>query len=656
MLPRTAPRALAWYVVLSLAFTWPLVAGLGRDVPRDLGDSLLNCWILGWNASHFLRTLSGDTSALGELWQGNIFHPARYTLAYSELLLAQSVQILPVYALTGNLVLCYNLLFLSTFFLSGLGMFLLVRAYGHDWRIAFVAGALFAFTPYRVNQGPHIQVMSSQWMPFVLFAFHRFVVTKQLRAVFGGAAALIAQNLSCGYFMLFFAPFVPLHVLYEVSRHRAWADRRIWAGFAAAAALVAAITLPLMYPYTAARALENTTRSREEIRLYSADAWSWFSADDSLRLWGPRLRLLVKPEGQVFPGFVPMVLTILGVAASVAATRRQLASLPGPAGLTLTERVLSVAALVATLGAVFSISGLSKALGLVLPGPLLRLENHLIVMAVAGGALLAVSSAARRWARVAVASPLTFAVGCTILAWYLSLGPSPEAAGRPVGGPRLYAWFLSNVPGWDGLRVPARFAMIAVLFLSIAAAWGLRALGALRPPRAAAALLLALVLWFAEAWTAPVVLNSAIGSSRDGIGDPPTRVPNGTSRPPLARYLSQLPDSSVIAQFPFGAGGWEMYYTYYSTLHWRRMVNGFSGYGPRSFSELARELRDPYRNPEEAWRLLLGAGATHVVVHGQAYASRTEPAPYDWLVRSRARLVTRIGQDEIYAVPSVPVR
>ena len=37
-------------------------------------------------------------------------------------LVAQAVQVTPIYALSGNILLCYNLLFLSTFVLSALGM------------------------------------------------------------------------------------------------------------------------------------------------------------------------------------------------------------------------------------------------------------------------------------------------------------------------------------------------------------------------------------------------------------------------------------------------------------------------------------------------------------------------------------------------------
>ena len=106
--------------------TWPLAAGLARDVPGDLGDSLLNMWILGWGAEHLPRLLTGR-SAGRDFWNANIFHPEPLALSFSEHLFGQVLQILPVYHLTGNLILCYNLLFLSTFVLSAFGMYLLVR-------------------------------------------------------------------------------------------------------------------------------------------------------------------------------------------------------------------------------------------------------------------------------------------------------------------------------------------------------------------------------------------------------------------------------------------------------------------------------------------------------------------------------------------------
>ena len=79
--------------MLSLVHTWPVAIGLLRDIPNDLGDPLLNCWILGWNAEHMLRALQGDGARTARLWHANIFHPEPYALAYSELLLAQAILI-----------------------------------------------------------------------------------------------------------------------------------------------------------------------------------------------------------------------------------------------------------------------------------------------------------------------------------------------------------------------------------------------------------------------------------------------------------------------------------------------------------------------------------------------------------------------------------
>src|SRR3954468_11328241 len=101
----SATFAFIFYVFLTLVMTWPLAAGLARDVPGDLGDPLLNAWIMAWDATHLGRGW----------WSANIFAPHPLSLAYSEHLLPQAVAVLPIYALTRNPLLGYNIAFLSTF-------------------------------------------------------------------------------------------------------------------------------------------------------------------------------------------------------------------------------------------------------------------------------------------------------------------------------------------------------------------------------------------------------------------------------------------------------------------------------------------------------------------------------------------------------------
>src|SRR3990172_1415881 len=187
-----APAVAGWYTLASVLMTWPLARGLTRDLAWDLGDPLLNCWILAGNADRLWRFLRGDLTALAGFWSRGIFDPTPLTLAFSESLIPQTLQILPVWAFSHNAILCYNLIFLSTFVLSGLGVFLLVRHLTGDSRAAFVAGLIYAFVPYRVGQFSHLQVLSSQWMPFAILGFRRYFDGGTRLALVGAAAALSA--------------------------------------------------------------------------------------------------------------------------------------------------------------------------------------------------------------------------------------------------------------------------------------------------------------------------------------------------------------------------------------------------------------------------------------------------------------------------------
>src|SRR5690242_16741332 len=62
-------------LALTIVMTWPLATGLLHDLPNDLGDSVLNCWILGWDLHHLTGFLSGHVTALAGYWNANIFFP-----------------------------------------------------------------------------------------------------------------------------------------------------------------------------------------------------------------------------------------------------------------------------------------------------------------------------------------------------------------------------------------------------------------------------------------------------------------------------------------------------------------------------------------------------------------------------------------------------
>ncbi|HKY23202.1 MAG TPA: hypothetical protein VJM31_18445 [Vicinamibacterales bacterium] len=656
-LRRAGPSGLAaasLYLAIALAFTWPLAAGLTRDIPWDLGDSLLNAWILAWDADHLLRFLSGDFGALRGFWNANIFHPERLTLAYSEHLFAQAVQILPVYALTGNIILAYNLLFLSTFVLSGLGAFLFVREVTGSARAGFVAGTIYAFAPYRVPQFAHLQVISSQWMPFALYGLRRhfdaYTYGRSTRLpLIGAGTALVAQNLSNGYFVFYFSPFVAAYAVFEIATRKLWRDTRVWGVMAATAAAVTLLTLPFLWPYLELRRLGSPARTLAEVLTYSADVYSYWTAPPESHMWGRTMRAFPKPEGDLFPTLTALALAAVGVAACARSawktSRDSVTSVRGLNGFVyLLLGILAAYAVLLLL--VFTGSRIDR-IG-PLPISVRGIGRPSLVLALVLILLLAVSPRARLFARAWLGTVAMFAALSVAAAFVLSLGPHIRTAGRLIGETGPYSLLYAHVPGFDGLRVPARYAMIAMLFLATTAGFGAAVIER-RFRRGGAITALLAVLVLSESYAAPIIINGS--AAEGGYLAPPPRVYTGTEIPSVYRFLKTLPaPGTVLVEFPFGEWGYEVRYMFYSTNHWHPLLNGYSGMFPLSYNLRGVLLRHPLESPDLAWKTLLEDGATHAVVHHRLYKDGEAVAISQWLAEHGAKPIAEFDGDAVFSL------
>ena len=193
-------------------------------------------------------------------------------------------------------------------------MFLFARELTGSIAAAFIGGLLFAFAPYRIPQSSHLQVLSSQWMPFVLYGFRRYFDGGRIRALVGATAAAIVQGLSCGYYLLYFSPFAALYVLYEMWRVDRLGDRRTWLMMGTAALVAMTVTAPFVMPYLRVSGELQLSRSLPETTRLSADVYSYATASGAERFWGSRIAdVFRKPEGELFPGAVPVLLALIGL-------------------------------------------------------------------------------------------------------------------------------------------------------------------------------------------------------------------------------------------------------------------------------------------------------------------------------------------------------
>ena len=650
--PSSGLTVFCFYALLSLLLTWPLVLGLDRDVPGDLGDSLLNMWILAWGAEHVPRLLSGGIG-WSEFWNANIFHPDPLALALSEHLFGQTLQILPVYWLTGNIILCYNLLFISTFALSGFGTYLLVRDLTGDKRAAVIAGLVYGFLPYRIASVPHLQVMSSQWMPFALWGLNRFVTlmpdpgsrVAAWRGLALGTGALVLQNWSCGYYLLYFAPFVPLFVL-----HRMWSagtlrSVRIWALLVAAAAVTLVLTLPFLFPYQQAQQLFAIERPFGEVVGFSANVWSYITASENVRLWGSALRFYPHGEGETFLGFVPWILAFVALAVLIGRTG---SNLPNPPNLSWRRNLLTWFLLLAVISQFIALASAIIFGGFEVDvfGMSIRartVQRLLLQFAVAAGLLLAVSPRMRGRAAHLARSPEVLFFGATVLAMWLSLGPLPKAGESLVSGFGLYGVLYEYVPGFNGVRVPARYAMISGLFLAVLAGYGARLLSF-----SLSALTVAGALILAEGAAIPIETNRTWNQHE---ATPPSRLMPHTAAPAVYARLASLPKGTVVTEFPFGDAAWEIRYVYYAAAHWQPITNGYSGAFPPRYQDRLARLQRVTADPDAAWQALRDSGTTHVVHHRNAFARpEAADAVEAWLRSRGAAEVERFPDGDILLV------
>lgn len=642
------PSVTAAYIALSLVMTWPLARGLARDLPADLGDPLLNCYILDWTSNRLARLVRGDWRALQGFWSPGLFHPEPLTLAYSDHLIAQAIQILPVYTLMDNLILAYNVLFLSTFVFAGLGTFLLVRELTGSVRAAFLAGLVYAFAPYRFAQLPHLQILSSHWTPFALAALRRFFDTRRKTALVAAGAALVAQNLSSGYLMLMLAPIAVAYSLYEVSARGLLRDRPTWTALGTTFAAVALATAPFVWPYLEARAAGVPPRSLEEVRFYSADLLSYLTASPSLRLWGPVMQGFPKPEGELFPGATPLVFAAVALGAGLSAGWRRAQKLPRPGRLC---RILAGISLVVTVlyAIAFGAALWTDRLDFGIVTIRVRGKWRLLLTTVAAATtLLALSRRVRALlAGELQRGTLFFAAGLAVAAT-LSFGPALLVGGEVRLDPAPYRWLYDYLPGFDGLRVPARFGMAVALALAVLTGLGAAAIEQRRRRAARVLVLVGGVTFLAEATAIPIPLNVTV--EVDGYATPP-RVAPAREAPPVHRFLRTLPAEAVVAEFPFGIDAYELRYLYWATVHGRRLVNGYSGYFPPSYHRRRSLFRAAMDHGDEAWRELLAAGTTHLVVHEGAYRDDHGRRLVAWLEARGARELARFGQDRVFELP-----
>jgi hypothetical protein len=240
--------------------------------------------------------------------------------------------------------------------------------------------------------------------------------------------------------------------------------------------------------------------------------------------------------------------------------------------------------------------------------------------------------------------------------WLISLGPYLVVAGRETGFPLPYRLLYDVVPGFASMRLPGRFALLAVLAATPLAALGVLRCGercrrAVRSPR-----------W--SPLITPLVALGAIALALAELGSKPmpvVAIPAGADVPAVYGWLARERPGPLV-ELPFGGDlnpAWrreyagelnDLRYVYLSTAHWLPIANGVSGFNPPTYDEIHAALRALPDSRAVEYASALGIKA--VVVHIDKL--RPDEA-VRWLGAELPPGLTRVnafGPDAVYAVAS----
>lgn len=351
------PSAFSWllhvgvllgYLLLTLAFTWPLALHLRIALPGEGTDSWQYLWNFWWfdQALFHGRPLYFTTAQ---------YYPWGTSLLFHTLSPLHSLVALPV-RLLGGYVAAYNWVVLLAGVLSGYGTFLLAlevlragntgnqpaaersRFTFHSLRVpgsipaapylaAFIAGAVFTLAPYRsVHLLGHLSLISTETLPFFALFAWRAVRRPGWRPALGIALTWLAAMLIDWYYplyMVLLAGFFLLWTLGEaLGRRRPWKDwlhgaLTLGAGFAAAALALSPLLVPMLRQSRQAAYLQEPLSFSTAM---GADLAAFLLPSPLQPLWGRAFARWTDPladgntaEGIVYLGLAALVLAGIGL-------------------------------------------------------------------------------------------------------------------------------------------------------------------------------------------------------------------------------------------------------------------------------------------------------------------------------------------------------
>jgi hypothetical protein len=303
--PRNDLLVIGGYTLLTLIFTWPLIAHPNTHVLGIVGDNYEYVWKMWW-VPHALFDRH-----ISPFVQPDLYYPYGYALALGEITPVNTFFLMPLTLLLGE-VTTYNLAILASCVLSGwityrlMGRWLQRLDAEIDDRIrvicAFYAGAAFTFSAYRlVRLGGHLPLVGTQWLVLAVLGLDRWLENRRLPDAAIMALGITLASLSSWYYAYMLVLLLPVYVIAYGGLPALIRDRRTWLGVGLAGVIVAALCVPFMLPYLQLNTTGQTFVPLDDAAFWAASPVDYLIPNPTHPLWSRFAQRLIWPFGPDAP-------------------------------------------------------------------------------------------------------------------------------------------------------------------------------------------------------------------------------------------------------------------------------------------------------------------------------------------------------------------
>ena len=300
--------ALGFYAVLLFASLLPQSLR-PWDTVAYVGDALGNAYFVAWNAHQLLRDPLHPFDA-------NILHPHHAAVLLDSHRLLPSALVAPVFWVTGNAVLTYNVALAMCLLAAAMAARALALALGISALSAWTAGALYAFHTYQVNESARLSVVAHAFWPLALLLLLRYLAGGRARDAWLLALVMLLQGLADGYNVVYATLLLSVIGAGALIARPAAVLRRL-PGLALPALAAALLFSPVVLAY--ARSARTYGYAREQP--VGIDVQHYFTTAPGNLIYGQMgAPHRLQQRGPHFVGFAALGLSVLAV---VAVARRR---------------------------------------------------------------------------------------------------------------------------------------------------------------------------------------------------------------------------------------------------------------------------------------------------------------------------------------------